>query len=85
MSDRRFIKPVGGRTVRDPADGLGAPPIPAHGKRVMWNSFWERRFDQGDVEMTSEADVDAGDKAAAAALAKASAGAPAKIEKETGK
>ncbi|MDF7776869.1 DUF2635 domain-containing protein [Sphingomonas sp. AOB5] len=62
MTDRRFIKPAEGRDVRDPAAGNAL--VPPHGKGVPWDSFWQRRLDDGDIEMTSEAAVLKGERAA---------------------
>lgn len=63
MSDRRFIKPKDGLTVRDPETGVALPP---HGKGVAWNSHWQRRLDQEDVEPTTEKAVIDGEKKAEA-------------------
>lgn len=67
MSDRRFIKPADGLTVRDQA-GTALPP---HGKGVAWDSWWQRRLNDGDIEATDEDAVRAGEKAAEAAEVKA--------------
>jgi hypothetical protein len=53
MNDRRFIKPRDGLAVQEP-DGT---PLPPHGKGVAWDTYWQRRLDQGDVEPTTEAAV----------------------------
>ncbi|PTS73796.1 DUF2635 domain-containing protein [Sphingomonas sp. HMWF008] len=55
MSDLRYIKPAQGLTIHGPALCDGA--LPAHGKGVEWNSYWQRRLDQGDVVETTEAAV----------------------------
>lgn len=67
MTDRRFIKPAEGLTIRDPETGRVLPP---HGAAVTWNaSFWERRLNDGDIAPTTEKAVLAGDEAAAKKLA----------------
>lgn len=78
MIDRRFVKPAPGLTVRDPADG-GAP-LPPHGKAVVWNSFWQRRLDEAAIVPTTEKEVDAAVKKAAAAQAAAAQAAQAAAE-----
>ncbi|MEO7691288.1 MAG: DUF2635 domain-containing protein [Sphingomonas sp.] len=60
MEDRRFIKPKEGLTVRDPETNRR---LPEHGKGIAWNSFWQRRLDDSDVEYTTEEAVLAGDQA----------------------
>lgn len=60
----RLIRPKTGLTVRDPIDGS---PLPAHGRGVVWSSFWQRRFDDGDVVETDQKAIDAAEKRAAAA------------------
>lgn len=77
-STRRFIKPKDGLTVRDPENQRALPP---HGKGVAWNSFWQRRLDDQDVELTTEAEILAGDKAVEDAVIAAEAAA-AKAEKK---
>lgn len=53
MTDRRFIKPAEGLTVHRPDSSV----MPAHGEGVAWSVFWQRRLDQGDVELTTEAAI----------------------------
>lgn len=38
-----------GRFVRDPATSL---EVPVGGTKIKWNSFWERRLTQGDIDVT---------------------------------
>ncbi|AHM71755.1 DUF2635 domain-containing protein [Yersinia hibernica] len=40
------VKPVAGRTVRDPVKGTF---LPESGTEVPDNSFWRRRLNDGDV------------------------------------
>jgi hypothetical protein len=40
------VKPVAGRTVRDPVKGTF---LPESGSEVPDNSFWRRRLNDGDV------------------------------------
>ena len=40
------VKPVAGRTVRDPVKGTF---LPESGAEVPDNSFWRRRLNDGDV------------------------------------
>jgi hypothetical protein len=42
------VRPLLGNILRDPVTRL---PLPAEGKVVTINSFWQRRLDAGDVEM----------------------------------
>lgn len=59
----RFIRPrAAGAIIRDPATGQ---PIPAHGASVAWSSFWQRRWDDGDLEETTEKAIAAAEKKAA--------------------
>ena len=51
----RFIKPADGLTVFGLA--TGDDRLPPHGRGVEWNSYWQRRLDQGDVVETTEAAV----------------------------
>jgi hypothetical protein len=62
MTDRRFIKPAEGMTVLDP-DHANRPLAPA-GRGVEWSSHWQRRLDEGEIEMTTEAEIAAAEKAA---------------------
>ncbi|EKN5072692.1 TPA: DUF2635 domain-containing protein [Yersinia enterocolitica] len=41
-----IVKPVTGRTVRDPVKGTF---LPESGSEVPDNSFWRRRLNDGDV------------------------------------
>lgn len=41
------IKPVSGKIVRDPYDGFEI--ITTAGKLITWNSFWQRRLNDGDI------------------------------------
>jgi hypothetical protein len=69
MSDIRLIKPGDGRRVRRP-DGRGGLLSDA-GERVEWNSFWQRRLQDGDVVYV--------DDPAPAEAAPPAAAAPAKL------
>ncbi|MCC3740219.1 DUF2635 domain-containing protein [Rouxiella badensis] len=41
-----FVKPVAGRTVRDPVKGTF---LPEEGAEVAKSTFWDRRLRDGDV------------------------------------
>ena len=41
-----FVKPAAGFVVRDPAN---AEPLPADGREVPDNEYWQRRLRDGDV------------------------------------
>jgi hypothetical protein len=58
----RYYRPRPGLVVRDPIDGT---PLPAHGKGLVWSSFWQRRLDDGDLEETNQKAVEAAEKKAA--------------------
>lgn len=47
----RFIRPRAGLIVRDPGLAAQNAPLPPEGKAVPWNSYWQRRLDDGDVEI----------------------------------
>lgn len=64
MNTVRYFRPKAGRVVRDPIDGS---PLPAHGKGLVWSSFWQRRFDDGDIEETDQKTVEAAERKAVAA------------------
>jgi hypothetical protein len=49
--DRRKIKPAEGLKIRDSVSKLF---LPVEGKEVVWNSYWERRLNCGDVVLVSE-------------------------------
>ncbi len=86
MSDRRFYKPANGLVVRDRAGTV----LPPHGKGLEWDSWWQRRLNDGDIEATTEEEMlaaakaaeDAAVKVAQAETRKAKAGAK---DEETGK
>jgi hypothetical protein len=46
MSERLFVKPAPGLTVRDP---ITLKPLPAEGAEVPADSYWLRRLKAGDV------------------------------------
>lgn len=60
----RFIRPKPGLIVRDPAHPQAAP-LPDEGKAVAWDIYWQRRLNDGDIEV--------GDAPAASAKAKGDA------------
>lgn len=62
--DTRYIRPAPGKTIIDPAT---QEPLPAHGCAIAWGSFWQRRFDQGDVAMTTAEEIAAAEEALEAA------------------
>lgn len=71
MTDRRFIKPAEGMTVLDPA--RGNKPIAPTGCGVEWSSHWERRLQEEEIEMTTEAEIAAAEKGAGKAPPKGDA------------
>lgn len=75
MDDRRFIKPRDGLPVLYPEAGRN---LREHGEGVAWNSWWQRRLGDGDVEQTTEEVVAKAEAAAARAAEKL-----AKTEGET--
>lgn len=46
MIDRRLIRPAEGLLIRD---SVTMQFLPKEGKEVVWNSYWERRLNDGDV------------------------------------
>ena len=46
MADRVYIKPTGGRPVRNP---LSKQALPTEGAYVRWSSYWQRRLVEGAV------------------------------------
>jgi hypothetical protein len=49
--DRRLVKPVAGRIVRDPDHG--GNPLPEAGTVVDWSTYWHRRLEDGDITATA--------------------------------
>lgn len=47
---RCHIKPKDGLIVRDPA--AAGEPLPKDGKEVTWNSYWQRRQNDGAITVT---------------------------------
>jgi hypothetical protein len=67
MKLMKWVKPVSGLTVTHPETGK---PLPAEGDEVQWDSWWQRRLNDGDIVEISEKAV----KAAAGKAAKAGEG-----------
>ena len=44
--ETRFLIPAPGRVVRSPGTGL---PLPSEGADVEFNTYWQRRLNDGDV------------------------------------
>jgi hypothetical protein len=56
MKLKHWIKPREGDVIRDPETGRA---LPAEGAEVIWNSWWQRRLNDGDIVMTTESAVKA--------------------------
>lgn len=67
MKLMKWVKPAAGLTITDPETGK---TLPAEGDEVLWGSWWQRRFNDGDIVETNEKAV----KAAAGKAAKAGEG-----------
>ncbi|MGZ8362484.1 MAG: DUF2635 domain-containing protein [Caulobacteraceae bacterium] len=49
---QRYVRPLNGARVRDPAD---RQVLPEEGRTVAWDTYWERRKLDGDIEVLDKA------------------------------
>ncbi|CAM3376007.1 DUF2635 domain-containing protein [Pseudomonas floridensis] len=51
MTQRITVKPAEGRAVPDPQAG---DLLPAEGREVTFNAWWQRRHNDGDITLQTE-------------------------------